>query len=310
MRGRPCFFCRNVVYCSANLTERQQYTLKTLQKNPSAGILNEKKLFIFDMDGTIYLGKVVFDYAIRFIRNLRAHGRRVLFFTNNASHSTAFYVDKLTRLGFEPTAEEIMSSADVTVAYLNRHCPGKTVYLVGTEELSRHFREAGVPLLTGEEERADIVVSSFDTELTYRKLYNACRFIRGGSTYICTHPDLNCPTDIGAFPDSGAVAAFITAATGVTPRFLGKPYGEVVDMIEQVTGIDRRDMCIFGDRLYTDIALGAQHGVTAVLVLTGETSEGDLASVPADECPDMVYDSLDDTDRAMFGTGEETGHGV
>lgn len=284
--------------------------MELLHKNPPAGILNQKKLFIFDMDGTIYLGKLVFDYAIRFIRHLRADGRRVLFFTNNASHSTAFYVDKLKRLGFEPTADEIMSSADVTVAYLHRHYPGKSVYLVGTEELSRHFREAGIPLLTGDEEKADIVVSSFDTELTYRKLDNACRLIRNGALYLCTHPDLNCPTDTGAIPDSGAIAAFITAVTGVTPRFLGKPYGEVVDMIEQVTGIDRRDMCIFGDRLYTDIALGTRHGVTSVLVLTGETSESDLAAAPADERPDMVYDSLHETDLALFGVGKEAEHGI
>ena len=216
----------------------------------------------------------------------------------------------LHRNGHEPTADEIMSSADVTVAYLHRHYPGKSVYLVGTEELRRHFREAGIPLLTGDEEKADIVVSSFDTELTYRKLDNACRLIRNGALYLCTHPDLNCPTDTGAIPDSGAIAAFITAATGVTPRFLGKPYGEVVDMIEQVTGIDRRDMCIFGDRLYTDIALGTRHGVTSVLVLTGETSESDLAAAPADERPDMVYDSLHETDLALFGAGKEAEHGI
>lgn len=273
-------------------------------KNPPADELSTKKLFIFDMDGTIYLGKIIFDYAIRFIRHLRESGRQVLFFTNNASHSTDFYVDKLTRLGFEPTAEEIMSSADVTVAYLKKHHPGKSVYLVGTDELSGYFREAGIPLLTGEEPYADIVVSSFDTELTYRKLDNACRLIRGGSLYLCTHPDLNCPTDTGAIPDSGAIAAFLTAATGVEPRFLGKPYGEVVDMIEEVTGIRREDMCIFGDRLYTDIALGAQHGVTSVLVLTGETTEEDLISVPEEQCPDMVFDSLDNVDAALFGAEE------
>ena len=123
---------------------------------------------------------------------------------------------------------------------------------------------------------------------------------------ICT--DWKCPRYV--IPDSGAIAAFITAATGVTPRFLGKPYGEVVDMIEQVTGIDRRDMCIFGDRLYTDIALGTRHGVTSVLVLTGETSESDLAAAPADERPDMVYDSLHETDLALFGAGKEAEHGI
>lgn len=287
---------------------RKQEEELVREKNPPADIFAQKKLFIFDMDGTIYLGKRVFDFAIRFIKHLRENGKKVLFFTNNASRSTAVYVDKLTKFGFAPTPDEIMSSADVTVAYLHTHHPGKTVYLVGTKDLASHFEAAGIPLLRGDEEHADIVVSSFDTELTYQKLDIACRYIREGATYLCTHPDFNCPTDTGFMPDSGAIAALITASTGVTPRYLGKPYGEVVDMIEQVTGIDRRDTCIFGDRLYTDIALGTRHGVTSVLVLTGETAEADLATAPADQQPDMVYDSLAVVDEALYG--KEASHGI
>ena len=136
-------------------------------ENPAFSILENKKLYIFDMDGTIYLGNQVFPYAIRFIKNLRAHGKRVLFFTNNASHSPSFYLEKLTRLGFEPTADEIMTSGDVTIEFLRRHRAGKSVYLVGTDDLVNNFRESGIDLLTGDEERADIVITSFDTTLTY-----------------------------------------------------------------------------------------------------------------------------------------------
>ena len=279
-----------------------------LCKNPPAGVLHDKKLYVFDMDGTIYLGKIVFDFAIRFIDHLRENGRRVLFFTNNASHSTEFYVDKLTRLGFGPTPEEIMTSGDVTVAFLKSRYPGKKVYLVGTEQLCEHFRGAGINLINGHEDEydtVDLVVSSFDTELTYHKLDAACRQIRNGAVYLCTHPDFNCPTETGFIPDSGAIAAFITASTGVTPRYLGKPYAEVVDMIEEVTGVGRDEICVFGDRLYTDIALGSKNGVTSVLVLTGETREEDIPLAPADQQPAMVYDSLEVVDRAMFGTQSE-----
>ncbi len=270
-------------------------------QNPPTRNLSDKKLFVFDMDGTIYLGKIVFDFAIRFIEHLRASGRRVLFFTNNASHSTTFYVDKLTRLGFSPTPDEIMSSADVTVAYLKTHYPNQSVYLVGTEQLCEHFRAAGIPLLAHGAERADIVISSFDTELTYEKLDNACRLIRNGATYLCTHPDFNCPTDTGFMPDSGAIAALITASTGVTPRYLGKPYPEVVEMIEAVTGISRVDTCIFGDRLYTDIALGAHNGVTSVLVLTGEGTLEEAEALPAGDKPAYIFPSLAEVDEAIFG---------
>ncbi len=269
-------------------------------QNPPIRELADKKLYVFDMDGTIYLGKIVFDFAIRFIEHLRASGRRVLFFTNNASHSTAFYVEKLTRLGFAPRPEEIMSSADVTVAYLRTHYAGSSVYLVGTRELAEHFTAAGIPLLTGEEDAADIVVTSFDTELTYDKLYHATRFIRHGATYLCTHPDFNCPTDTDPLPDSGAIAALITASTGVTPRYLGKPYAEVVEMIEAVTGVSREDTCIFGDRLYTDIALGAHNGVASILVLTGEGTLEEAEALPAGERPAYIFPSLREVDEAIF----------
>lgn len=288
------------------ITERTN-NMQPIVKNPPAGCLTDKKLYVFDMDGTIYLGGIVFDFAIRFIEHLRASGRRVLFFTNNASHSTAFYIDKLGRLGFDPTPAEIMTSGDVTVAFLKTRYPGKTVYLVGTAQLCDHFRDAGIPLINGHEDEydtVDIVISSFDTELTYHKLDAACRLIRNGAAYLCTHPDFNCPTETGFIPDSGAIAALITASTGVVPRYLGKPYGEVVDMIETVTGIGRADICVFGDRLYTDIALGTRNGVTSVLVLTGETHEADIPNAPAEQQPSMVYDSLGEVDNAMFGGGK------
>ncbi len=270
-------------------------------QDPTSAVLNAKKLYIFDMDGTIYLGDRVFPFAIRFIDHLRAAGRRVLFFTNNASHTTEFYLQKLTRLGFSPTREEIMTSGDVTIEFLKRHRPGKTVYLVGTDELIRNFAAAGIPMLTGKEEKADIVVTSFDTTLTYQKLNDACRLIRGGAEYLSTHPDFNCPTETGFIPDSGAIVAFVTACTGKKPTYFGKPYRETIEMICEATGHTPGEMCIFGDRLYTDIAVGKRHGVTAVLVLSGETTPADVEKADAADKPDLVFPSLDEVDRIMFG---------
>lgn len=255
-------------------------------------IIASKKLYIFDQDGTIYLGGRVFPAAVKFINYLRESGKRVLFFTNNASHSPDFYFDKLTRLGFSPARSEILTAGDVTVQFLLRRRNGKTVYLVGTSELYGQFRDAGVNLVDESAERADIVVTSFDTTLTYKKLEAACRFIRGGAEYICTHPDYNCPTETGFIPDSGAIAALVTASTGVEPTYLGKPYAATIDMIGEITGLPREDMCIFGDRLYTDIALGKRHGVTSVLVLSGETTSDDVKGAKQCDRPDFIYHDL------------------
>ena len=271
-------------------------------KNPNTDVIKDKKLYIFDMDGTIYLGGIPFDFAKRFIKNLRASGRRVLFFTNNASHTSPFYLKKLERLGFEPREDEIMTSGDVTLEYLKRYRAGKSVYMVATDELVEEYAAKGIKLVNGESdpESADIVITSFDTTLTYEKLNIACRLIRNGAEYLSTHPDFNCPTENGFIPDSGAIAALVTASTGKTPTYFGKPYKETIEMIGEATGFDNSEMCIFGDRLYTDIALGKSFGVTSVLVLSGETTEYDVdAALPKDK-PDFAFASLDDVDKLMF----------
>ncbi len=250
----------------------------------------DKKLYIFDMDGTIYLGENVFPFAVTYIKRLRENGRRVLFFTNNASKSPEFYIDRLTRMGFEPKDDEIMTSGDVTIRFLKEKRPGKSVYLLGTRLLKKSFSDAGIKLSSN----ADIVVSSFDTELTYKKVECACTLIRNGAEYLCTHPDFNCPTEDGFIPDSGAIAAMITASTGVKPRYFGKPYADTAEMICSYTGVEAKDACIFGDRLYTDIALGKNSGMTAVLVLSGETKKSELSALTKEQSPDIVLNSIED----------------
>ena len=101
-------------------------------------------------------------------------------------------------------------------------------------------------------------------------------------------------------PDSGAIAALITASTGKIPTYFGKPYKETLDMIGEVTGFDKDEMCIFGDRLYTDIAIGRKNGMTAVLVLSGETTEKDVKSASIADRPDFIFPSLDEVDQAFF----------
>ena len=263
--------------------------------------LSKKSLFIFDMDGTIYLGKEPFDFAISFIKNLRKSGKKVLFFTNNASHTTEFYQNKLSKMGFEPNPDEILTSGDVTYEFLTRYRTGKSVYMVATDELVNEYIKKGVNVITDNTAKsADIVITSFDTSLTYEKLNTACRLIRNGAEYISTHPDFNCPTEDGFIPDSGAIAALVTASTGAIPTYFGKPYKETIEMISAYTGYSTDEMCIFGDRLYTDIALGKSFGVTSCLVLSGETKQTDVDSAEEKDKPDLVFNSLKDVNEILF----------
>ena len=263
--------------------------------------LTKKELFVFDMDGTIYLGDIVFPKAVNLIKRLRSEGKKVLFFTNNASHSPEFYAKKLVRLGFEPQNGEIMTSGDVTIEFLKKNRAGKPVYLVGTPDLENSFKKAGIPLSDGTDPKSgDIVITSFDTTLTYDKLSKACRLIMNGSEYLSTHPDFNCPTEDGFIPDSGAISAFVTASTGVTPRYFGKPYSDTMDMICSATGVQKSAAAVVGDRLYTDIAIGKRSGVTAILVLTGETKLTDLDGLSEKDLPDIVLDDAKALEDNIF----------
>jgi len=243
---------------------------------------------VCDMDGTIYLSDTPIEGAAKFASAVREKGKRLLFFTNNASRTKSFYVDKLKRLGFGDC--EVMTAGDVTISYLNTYYKGKKVYLVGTEALAAEMRMAGISLTDCPD--AEVVVSSFDTELTYKKLRTACDALRNGAIYLSTHPDLNCPLKDGAMmPDSGAIAALITASTGKAPKYLGKPYQETAEAIERITGISAFQTASIGDRLYTDIALAKNSGMLSLLVLSGETKPQDINQSNA---PDLVFDSIYD----------------
>lgn len=248
--------------------------------------LAQKKLWILDMDGTVYLGNQLFPETLPFLQRIRESGASYLFFTNNASRAKDTYVSRLNGMGIPAGPENILTSAETTIAFLKQHRPGKSVYVVGTPDLIRSFEDAGICV----EEDAPIVVASFDTTLTYDKLEKACRYIREGAEFISTHPDFNCPVEGGFIPDSGAICALITASTGKLPRYFGKPYEDTLQIIEEFSGVAREDMVVVGDRLYTDIALGAKHGVTSVLVLSGETTLEDLEG--SDVKPSVIVENV------------------
>lgn len=257
-------------------------------KNPMHEI-GMKKLFILDMDGTFYLGDRILEGSLDFIAKLREKEKRFVFFTNNASRTPGYYARKLAKMGCDVKEKDIITSGDVTVEFLNNEYPGARVFLLGTPELKQFFLEKGINVVDGD---PDIVVASFDLTMTYEKVSKACKFIREGAQFIATHMDLNCPTEEGFIPDCGSICAMITASTGIKPRYLGKPFPETVEMITSITGYTANEMAIIGDRLYTDMAMGARNGVTSILVLTGETKREDLKD--SEIVPDYVFDSIGD----------------
>lgn len=250
-------------------------------------ILSNVRLFVLDLDGTVYLGDRLIKGVPEFLRRARETGRQILFFTNNTSRSPMEYVEKLGRLGIPVTRQDIMTAGDVTIRFLKRHRPGQSVFLLGVPSLRESFLREGIPF---SEKEPDIVLTAFDKTLTYERLEHACVFLRRGAEFLATHPDINCPTEQEPIPDCGAICAAITASTGRVPKTLGKPAPETVEAVLAATGFGREEVAFVGDRLYTDVACGTKNGAKGLLVLTGESTLGDVAE--SDFKPDGVYQSL------------------
>ncbi len=179
--------------------------------------LRDKKLFLLDMDGTIYLDEQLFDAVPEFLRRIRDTGGRALFLTNNSSRGVEGYIEKMRRLGIETTREDYLTSVDATVRHLKRDLPGKRCYVFGTRSFYDQLEEAGIPVTTDRESDVEVLLCGFDTELTFRKLEDACILLNRGVEWVATNPDWVCPTWYGSVPDCGSVCQMLTRPPGASP---------------------------------------------------------------------------------------------
>lgn len=238
--------------------------------------LKDKRLFLLDMDGTIYLDEKLFDGVIPFLEQIRSAGGRYLFLTNNSSRGVEGYIEKMHRLGIETGRADYLTSVDVTIHTLQKERPGKKCYVFGTSSFFGQLREAGIAVTDRPEADVDILLCGFDRELTFQKLEDACILLNRGAEFWATNPDWVCPTWYGSVPDCGSVCHMLTTATGRTPRFLGKPRPDMVYLAMERTGFSAEQTVLLGDRVYTDIACGVNAGVDTVFVLSGEGTRADI----------------------------------
>lgn len=248
------------------------------------------KCFLLDMDGTFYLGDQLIEGSLDFLDALKRTGRTARFLTNNSSKSASVYADKLKKMGVEERYQDVISSGHAAAHYCLKHFPGQKCYLLGNPMLHEEMIAMGLELT---EDDADYVLVAFDTTLDYAKMCKVCDYIRDGKPYIATHPDYNCPTETGFIPDMGAIMAFIEASTGrKADIILGKPYRGIVEEALQRTGFQLDEMAMCGDRLYTDVATGVNHGMTGIFVLSGEATLEDLEA--SDVRPHLIFGKLAD----------------
>jgi 4-nitrophenyl phosphatase/NagD protein len=256
--------------------------------------LGEKKVYFFDLDGTIYLGNKLFRGAIELVETLKELEIPFFFLSNNSSKSTSDYIKKLNGLGLNVTLDNLILSQHPTIDYLKSE-NYKEIYLLGTESLKREFRQEGF-ILT--DKNPEIVVLAFDQELTYEKLVKASNMLQDGLPYIATHLDDRCPTEKGYIPDAGGIAALLFKTAEKKPRVFGKPNKEMLLFKLREIKINPKDAIMFGDRLYTDIKMGKEAGVTTCCVLSGETTLEMIEKSEKDK-PDYVINGIWEISEAL-----------
>ena len=248
--------------------------------------LAEKRLFLLDMDGTLYLDDFLFDKVPEFLSLIRRQGGRYLFLTNNSSRGVEGYIDKMRRLGIETTPEDYLTSADAAQHTLLTEFPGQRCYVSGTASLKAQLAGAGVPITDALSDDIAVLLSGFDTELTFQKLEDSCILLNRGVTWLATNPDWVCPTWYGSVPDCGSVCEMLWRATSRRPIVIGKPEPLMPQLAMLEASVSAQETLLVGDRIYTDIASGANAGIDTLLVLSGETKEEDLPT--ADPQPTFV----------------------
>ena len=255
----------------------------------------KKKLVIFDMDGTIYLGKDLFDGAKETFEYLKKHDIDYVFFTNNSSHDLEFYHQKMTNFGIECTLKKnFYSSTEVTIAHLLK-LNVKNIYVIGNQclkdKLTKHFN---LIKEYKKDVRIDAVVAGFSTELTYKELQDGCLYLQTQDClFIATNGDWRCPIEDGLYiPDCGGMCEWIYHCTGKKATVMGKPNPEIITYLTEQFNVSLNEVLAVGDRLYTDIQVAINANVDSVAVLSGESSIEDINNYP--EKPTYILNSIKD----------------
>ena len=244
------------------------------------------KLFLFDMDGTLYLGDRLYDFTNELLSEIKKSGGRYMFMTNNSSKSVEAYIQKLARLGIKAVKDDFITSSQATAYYLKKNHPTATLYVCGTQSLKDELIGEGFKITENVDE-TECIVMGFDTELTFQKLHDVSFMLcTRDLPYIATNPDYVCPTEFGSVPDCGSVCDMIYNATGKRPIVIGKPEALMPQLAMEHTGYGKNETAVIGDRIYTDVKSGLNAGTVAVLVMSGETTE-EILQASADK-PDIV----------------------
>jgi NagD protein len=261
--------------------------------------------FIFDLDGTLYLGEHAIPGAVETLAFIRAHHLRYVFISNKPLEPGSAYAEKLTRLGMPATSDDVITSGCVMGTYLARVSPHARVFVIGEPPLLEEIRQAGM-ILSEEPDKIEYVVAAFDRTFDYRKWNIAFQAIKfHGAHFVATNGDKSCPIEGGEIPDCAGIIAALEVTTGKKCEMIvGKPSPMIIETSIARMSVPIEECLVIGDRLETDIAMGAKAGAQTALVLTGVTRRDQLASTPLQ--PDYVLENIGEIPRVVMKWDESS----
>lgn len=254
---------------------------------------------IIDVDGTIVRGNSVIRGAPETIDALRSRGIDPLFVSNNPTKSSPEYIDRLKRLGFRLSADELLTAGSITADFLTNRYRNARIYVIGSPGLVTQLRDADLRL-DQDPSRVDLLVASIDRQFDYQAMTTAMDILSDDETvFVGTDPDRTIPIENGRrVPGSGAI---IHAIVGVSDRepdhIVGKPSQVAIDTILERIDLPPEECVVIGDRLDTDIEMGRRAGMTTVLVQSGIES----SAVRSDNgVPDHVIGSISELESTVL----------
>lgn len=244
--------------------------------------LKQKKLFLFDIDGTLAVGDTLYEGSRELLSHIQAIGGKSYYITNNSTKSGADYVKRFHEIfHLKATEDQFITSGYMTVRFLKEHYPEDLIFVLGTASFVSELEKNSLRVTQTAQGDIACVVAAYDSELSYEKLVETCRVLSTMDVpFYATNPDLCCPIDFGFIPDCGAICDMLTKSTGKSPLYLGKPSRAVVDLCLASSGFSPEEALVIGDRLYTDIACGINGNVDTCVVFTGEAKREDLEHTP------------------------------
>ncbi len=255
--------------------------------------LKDKKLYLFDMDGTIYIANDIIDGSLELLQEIENKGAKYVFITNNPSKSVKDYIKKVNGMGIKADESNFLTSAQVAIMLMKEKFGDSLIYAQGTKSFIEGLKDGGLNVTERFSDKAVAILVAFDTELTFAKMEETCKMLcQRDIPYYATNPDWCVNTSYGFVPDCGSMCFGYQKATGKTPIFIGKPQPEIVYSAIKKFGVGKADTVVIGDRVYTDIASGYNAGVDTICVLSGEATLQDIKE--SDIKPTYVFDSVKD----------------